>query len=179
MTMTRWRLWVAGALAFSRVAQAEAIHKCTGPDGIVYQNRPCAAGQQEQNIETMSRNAGARDRDAEARPRQGPRESTLELYQSRRDSSKASRSSQASRYAATPFGATSLFIGMTDTQVLNLPSWGRPTRISRSKGSEGWREQWVYSSSDEMSLLYFQNGRLVDREDAPAPTLQARAAPGD
>ena len=174
--MTRCWLWLAGALAFPTVAQAEEIHKCTGPDGIAYQNLPCAAGQQEQNIETMPKNARTRISDGGA-PRQGLQESMSERYPGRRDSSTASRSPQGSRYAATPFGATSLFIGMTDTQVLNLPSWGRPMRISRSRGSEGWREQWAYrNSSDEMSLLYFQNGRLVEREDAPAPTLQASAS---
>jgi hypothetical protein len=159
------------------LAQADQIHKCVGPDGIVYQSLPCAAGQREQNLETLPGNAQSRDADIGVRPRES-RESIPESYSNRRDSTADTR--QANRHAATPFAATTLFIGMTDTQVLNLPSWGRPARISRSKGSEGWREQWVYKkASDETSFLYFQNGRLVEREDAAAPTLQARAPTED
>jgi hypothetical protein len=84
------------------------------------------------------------------------------------------------RLAATPFFATRLLIGMTDTQVLNLPSWGRPARIIRSKAGHVWREQWIYrdrGTSDERTFLYFENARLVDQEDAPpSPSIQARAA---
>src|ERR1700694_2438810 len=79
---------------------------------------------------------------------------------------------------ATAYSATRLFIGMTDTQVLNLPSWGRPARIVRSKAGRLWREQWIYkdrSTGDERSFLYFENARLVDQEDAPTqPFVQAR-----
>jgi hypothetical protein len=179
MAMTRLWLWTAVALAIASVAHAEEIHKCTGPDGIVYQNLPCAAGQREQDMDAMTsiqRAASSRDTDASAPQGQGPRASSPALYSNRRDRT-AARPPQSGRYAGTPFAATTLFIGMTDTQVLNLPGWGRPARISRSKDSQGWREQWVYrNSSDQSSLLYFQNGRLVEREDAPLPTLEARAS---
>jgi hypothetical protein len=72
-----------------------------------------------------------------------------------------------------------LSIGMTDTQVLNLTRWGRPAHIVRSKAGRAWREQWIYKdrgSGDELSLLYFENARLIDQEDAPPPrSIQARA----
>jgi hypothetical protein len=81
--------------------------------------------------------------------------------------------------AATPFFATRLFIGITDTQVLNLPSWGRPTQIIRSKAGHVWREQWIYkdrSTGDERRFLYFENARLVFHEDVPPPSShQAQA----
>ena len=78
-------------------------------------------------------------------------------------------------YVGTPFAATTIFIGMTDTQVLNLPGWGRPTQIVRSKGSQGWREQWEYRKPrDESHRLYFENGRLAAQEDATAPLIEAR-----
>jgi hypothetical protein len=68
-----------------------------------------------------------------------------------------------------------LFIGMTDTQVLNLTAWGRPSQIKRAKAKEGWREQWIYKdAAEEWRLLYFENGRLVAREEAPVPSMQAR-----
>lgn len=177
--MPRYWPWLIGWLAATSVAHAESIHKCTGPDGIVYQNLPCAAGQREQNLDTMAsiqREASSRDSDASAPSRQAPRAASPALYSNRRDPTIA-RAPQSGRYTGTPFAATTLFIGMTDTQVLNLPGWGRPTQISRSKGTQGWREQWVYRNSiDQMSLLHFQNGRLVEREDAPLPTLEARAS---
>src|ERR1700693_2003442 len=79
----------------------------------------------------------------------------------------------------TAYSATRLFIGMTDTQVLNLPSWGRPARIIRNKAGHLWREQWIYrdrGTGDERTFLYFENARLVDQEDAPPPpSIQARA----
>ena len=175
--MIWYALGIAAAFVLTGHAQADQIHKCTGPDGIAYQSLPCAAGQQEQRLaSSIAINDQRRDTDVESRPRPAPQELQTRSVPNRRDTSAGARSQQANRYAGTPFAATTLFIGMTDTQVLNLPSWGRPMRISRSRGSEGWREQWVYrNSSDEMSLLYFQNGRLVESEDAPAPTLQARA----
>ena len=82
------------------------------------------------------------------------------------------------RLAATPFYATRLFIRMTDTQVLNLPSWGRPARIARSKAGRVWCEQWIYkdrTTGEKQRFLYFENARLVDQEDTPPlPSIQAR-----
>ena len=94
------------------------------------------------------------------------------------DNAKATQPMDA-RLAATPFFATRLFMGMTDTQVLNLQSWGRPAQITRSKAGHVWREQWTYkdrSTGEERRFLYFENARLVDQEDAPRPpSYQARA----
>ena len=96
----------------------------------------------------------------------------------RNEDAKATQPTDA-RLAATPFFATRLFIGMTDTQVLNLPSWGRPAQIIRSKAGHVWREQWIYkdrSTGDERRFLYFENARLVDHEDVPPPSShQAQA----
>ena len=64
---------------------------------------------------------------------------------------------------------------MTDTQVLNLSSWGRPIQIVRTKANPGWREEWLYKRFDAPRVLYFENGRLVGREDLPAPpAMEAR-----
>jgi len=175
--MMRFALWVAGVSVLAGFAQAEEIHKCTGPDGIIYQNLPCAAGQQEQRLpSSIALNEQRRDAiNAGNRSRQVPQELPAQTITSRHDMSTGPQSQRANRYAGTPFAATTLFIGMTDTQVLNLAGWGRPMRISRSKGRDGWSEQWVYrNSSDEMSLLYFRNGRLIEREEAAAPILEAR-----
>jgi hypothetical protein len=134
--------------------QDKSIYKCADSEGIGYRDTPCPT-QQEQTLITSARRVN---------------------WQS--DNAKATQPTDA-RFAAMPFLATQLFIGMTDTQVLNLPSWGRPAQIIRSKAGHAWREQWIYkdrSTGDERRFLYFENARLVDQEDAPPPpSFQARA----
>ena len=148
-----------GFLAFASLCEADNIHKCAGPEGLVYRDTPCASGQQEQPFTSGAKNESQRS-----------------------ESDVGQRSQQTSRqvansYGGTPLAATTLFIGMTDTQVLNLPSWGRPAQILRSKARPGWREEWVYKNrTDDWHLLYFENGRLAAREDVPAPTMEARAS---
>ena len=58
--------------------------------------------------------------------------------------------------------STSLALGMSDTEVLNMRGWGRPHKITRSKASQAWREEWIYSHrQDEQRLLQFENGKLA------------------
>jgi hypothetical protein len=135
--------------------QDKSIYKCADSEGIGYRDTPCPT-QQEQTLITSARRVN---------------------WQS--ENAKATQPTDA-RLAATPyFFATQLFIGMTDTQVLNLPSWGRPAQIIRSKAGHVWREQWIYqgrSTGDERRFLYFENARLVDQEHAPPPpSFQAQA----
>jgi hypothetical protein len=79
-----------------------------------------------------------------------------------------------------PLSARMLYVGMTDTEVLNLASCGRPMRITRSREMNLWREQWTYqdrSTGEDRRVLYFENGRLVAQEyAAPAPAMDARTA---
>ena len=142
------------ALSSFSYAQNKTIYKCADPEGIGYRDTPCPT-QQEQTLIASARRVNWQNENAKAIP---PTDARL---------------------AATPFFATRLFIGMTDTQVLNLPSWGRPAQIIRSKAGHVWREQWIYkdrSTGDERRFLYFENARLVDQEDAPPPpSYQARA----
>ena len=159
-------LCIAGLCVLVSLAQAEEIHKCAGQDGISYQNLPCPSGQQEQAFASNGRIPNLQEQAPSSATRI---ESAGPAY--------TFRSREANRYAGTPFAATTLFIGMTDTQVLNLPSWGRPTQILRTKARQGWREEWVYKNqTDEWHLLYFENGRLATREDVPRPTMEARAS---
>jgi hypothetical protein len=149
--------YVFGLLAFASLAHAQIIHRCASPEGVVYRDTPCTAGQQEQPISLGTKNESQRpDSNGGQRPRPMSRQS-------------------ASSYAGTPFAATTIFIGMTDTQVLNLPSWGRPAQILRSKARQGWREQWVYKRpGDEWHHLYFENGRLAAQEEVSPPLIEAR-----
>ena len=78
---------------------------------------------------------------------------------------------------ATPLVSTYLSLGMTDTQVLNLASWGRPARIVREKSGATWNERWIYvdrATGIERRALRFENALLVALDDA-APTAEMRA----
>ena len=73
---------------------------------------------------------------------------------------------EKARRAVLPLSAKVLAVGMTDTQVLNLPSCGPPARIARSREMGAWREEWTYparSSGNDERVLYFENGRLVKK----------------
>lgn len=78
---------------------------------------------------------------------------------------------------AKPLAATYISVGMTDTQVLNLASWGRPARIVRDKNGAVWSERWIYtdrSTGAERRALRFENARLVALDDA-SPTAEMHA----
>jgi hypothetical protein len=151
--------YVCGLLAFAGLSHAQIIHKCAGPEGLVYRDTPCVASQQEQPITSGTKNESQRF-DSNGSQRSRP----------------VSRQTENS-YAGTPFAATTIFIGMTDTQVLNLPSWGRPAQIRRSKTRQGWREEWVYKRpGDEWHHLYFENGRLAAQEEVSPPLIEARVS---
>lgn len=51
---------------------------------------------------------------------------------------------------------------MTDDEVLNLPGWGRPAAISRTRLPRQWREEWFYDASRAAGArqLLFVNGKL-------------------
>ncbi|MCM3318050.1 hypothetical protein M3603_15640 [Rummeliibacillus stabekisii] len=52
-------------------------------------------------------------------------------------------------------------IGMTDYEVLNESTWGKPKRINTTVTVDGKREQWVYSYD---KYLYFEDGYLVSMQ---------------
>lgn len=156
--MLRLLPYVFGLLAFANLSHAQIIHKCAGPEGVVYRDTPCNANQQDQLISLGTKNESQR-------------------FDSNFQRSRPMSRQTANSYAGTPFAATAIFIGMTDTQVLNLPSWGRPAEIRRSKARQAWREQWVYKRpGDEWHHLYFENGRLAAQEDVSPPLIEARVS---
>ena len=62
---------------------------------------------------------------------------------------------------------------MSDDEILNLPHWGRPDKITRSKAKHVWREEWVYASlQDGPKRLYFENAKLAAVQDEPAAAQQ-------
>jgi len=60
-------------------------------------------------------------------------------------------------------------VGMSDDEVLNLPGWGVPNRITRERKPREWREEWSYGSPvNGERRLHFVNATLVDIVDAPS-----------
>ncbi|HET7095839.1 MAG TPA: hypothetical protein VFJ68_00520 [Casimicrobiaceae bacterium] len=71
-----------------------------------------------------------------------------------------------------PWRQATICIGMTDDEVLNLPGWGRPAKIVRTRAPREWREQWFYDTRfASPRQLFFVNGTLatVEREFAETP----------
>ena len=113
-----------------------AVYKCTGEDGqTVYQDTRCVEGQSQ-----VALTASPREREQR-------------------------RGTEAVSEPAPPQGllpATAIEVGMSDTQVLNMRGWGRPQKITRKKGKDGWREEWTYlRRAEERSTLQFLNGTLT------------------
>jgi|SRR5579862_3714150 len=140
-------------------AEDKRIFKCTGSDGTLYSDNPCVAPQP----------ASMRALQAiEIKPSE-PIADT---------SSVASTGGDANwgRLSAAPLSSTRIFIGMTDTQVLNLVRYGKPARISRTRDGPTWHEWWTYIYADTglpREVLHFANGRLVEQEQPQPPTSTA------
>ena len=134
---------VLGLLAIGSPAMAQnGIYKCTTVDGaVVYQGSPCQAQQQQVTL---------------VAPR--PREAELPAGNAQLP------------LAQSAAAGNELLPGMSDTKVLNMRGWGRPTRIERSRGPDGWREEWTYVARDAGTtrLVSFVNGKVegVTTQDA-------------
>jgi hypothetical protein len=82
---------------------------------------------------------------------------------------------QPLRTVAGPWRRTTLTLGMSDDEVLNLPGWGRPNRITRARMPRTWHEEWTYGpSAAGERRLHFANARLVDIVDKPPPDQVAQ-----
>ncbi len=138
------------AVAWPIAGYAQAIHKCTAAEGTAYQSAPCGSGASD--IVIASR-AGER---ADSRPAATPPRRAPETRGGR------------------VFSRTSIALGMSDDEVLNLPTWGRPSAITRNRSNRIWHEEWLYRwRIGGTSRLLFANGRLTAVEtDAAEPETQ-------
>jgi len=126
------------AVGWPIAGDAQAIHKCTAPEGTAYQAAPCATGASDIVIAS-----GAGER-------AGPQQTAT-----------PARRAPETR-GRRVFWRTSIALGMSDDEVLNLPSWGRPSAITRSKFNRIWHEEWLYRwRIGGTSRLSFANGRLT------------------
>jgi hypothetical protein len=138
-------------IAYPVAGHAQAIHKCLAPDGVAYQSTPCASGAGDIVIARLDSVRVESGRRAEA-PAAPP---------ARREREASSANSKR------VFWRTSIAIGMSDDEVLNLPAWGRPSAITRSKANRVWHEEWIYRwRMGGTSRLSFANGRLTGVETA-------------
>ena len=142
-------------LGATNLAFAQNIYKCAGPEGLAYRDTPCPAEQQQQSVIVVPKNV---------------------TWQTDHLSRTGAQDLLSVR-PGLPLSGSRLALGMTDTQVLNLSSWGRPSQIVRTKANPGWREEWLYKRFEAPRVLYFENGRLVAREDLPPPpAMEARVS---
>ena len=146
-------LCAAAAAAWPALAQAD-IYKCTDGFTTIYQSKPCAPGQAQTVFSVASRAA--------------PSVSVV-----------PSTSPPAPRVAAIPpgrdvaFRRTTIALGVSDDEVLNMPGWGVPTRIERSRERRLYREEWRYATpSGDTRVLHFANSRLTGMDiERPMPQL--------
>jgi hypothetical protein len=71
----------------------------------------------------------------------------------------------AARAGGVAFKHRSLALGMSDDEVLNMPGWGVPSRIEKSREGRVYRESWMYDrGGGVVRWLYFANARLTGLE---------------
>ena len=125
-------------------ALAQDIYRCTSAGETVYQGTPCAVGE-----------------------RATPLVVTRTHVHSPSPRAQACVSRPGGR-ASLPFRRTILCLGMSDDEVLNLPKWGRPTSITRTKAHREWQESWEYRSpAGPARHLHFVNGKLTSIDAMP------------
>jgi len=128
-------------------AVASDIYKCVDGNAVSYQATPCVHGQIESRLLV-------------ARPQ-------VEVTPS------AGAAAPLQRRPG-PWRNVTLVLGMSDDEVLNLPAWGKPARIVRTRLPRGWREVWTYGQPlTGQGELHFVNARLAEIVE-PASTPIAR-----
>jgi Domain of unknown function (DUF4124) len=125
-------------------AIGQEVYRCTSHGETTYQDTRCASGQRETPLAV-----GAR------------------AHVPSISNAQPCTSTPGGR-ASLPFRRTVLCLGMSDDEVLNLPTWGRPTRITRTKANRVWQERWEYRSHFEPPRqLHFVNGKLANVDAEP------------
>jgi hypothetical protein len=152
-------------LSFGCSALAHAdVYKCTDHYGIVYQSMPCAPGQS-QTLLVSAKPAPPPAAQAVPAPPSSPR-------------APSPASVRAPYGREVVFRRTTIALGMSDDEVLNLPGWGVPNRIERSREPRLYRESWSYRlANGDTRWLRFTNARLTGIDVEPALDRYADLAP--
>lgn len=160
------------ALTLAAGANAQSIRKCVDHGVVGYQTMPCGVGQVDAGLVKLPDYADPPQHDGATAPAQdayGGTPAGEDVV------TPVPATSPPPSQAAFPF-RTSIALGMTDDQVLNIPQWGRPSRIARSGRHETWRETWTYDRNGETRQLAFVDGRLAAIDDRDAP-IQIASVP--
>jgi hypothetical protein len=155
------------ALTLAAGANAQSIRKCVDHGVVGYQTMPCGVGQLDAGLVKLPDYADPPQRDGATAPAQvayGGTPAGEDVV------TPVPATSPPPSQAAFPF-RTSIALGMTDDQVLNMPQWGRPTHIERTGRHRGWRETWTYTRPTELRTLTFVEGRLANI-DVDTPVTQ-------
>ena len=164
-----YRPWLLAPIAFALapLCDAQDIHKCFNGDEISYQSAPCAPGHVDAGLLRLPGYADPAQRDGATSPQSdttfGAPAGALQV---------APGPAAPDAQDAFPFRA-SIALGMTDDQVLNIPNWGRPTRIARSGNRQGFREVWTYGRGGARRQLAFTGGKLAAIGDAGSTSFTA------
>jgi len=146
--MARSILLCSFLLCVSALCSAGEVRKCATPTGIAYQDVPCAGVELPAGA-TLAAQAPVSMR-VNAPPSAGTRTPPGCDAIAQREPTH------------TPWRHAAICIGMTDDEVLNLPGWGRPASINRTRAAREWREEWFYDATRAAGArqLFFVNGKL-------------------
>ena len=154
----RRRVLHAGGLALAAVAVRAfgAVHKCPGPQGIVYQDRPCGAG------------AADRDGDlADAPLSVLPAPSPARTLERREPAVKPPRQERPRRREpprdGNPAERRHLRVGMSEGEVIARVG---PPDLTTGKGRRQARWTWmpVPGDPDTITVVLFDVGRAIEIE---------------
>jgi hypothetical protein len=145
--MVRAVLMYASLLLAPLVASAQEIHKCVSAEGTTYQGHPCDGRDATVSMPADNTSPTIRVSNGQATPECAPRSRTPPRL---------------------PWRQATICIGMTDDEVLNLPGWGRPDKIVRTREQRLWSENWTYDVRfAARRLLRFVNGKLAGVDTEP------------
>ncbi len=156
-------------MVLSPAASADDVYKCLTGSGVAYQAAPCGESQVQARLPRLPDYADPPERDGAS-----DRTAATGVAAPPAEAPPAEPIAAASQ-RGFPFRAT-IALGMTDDQVLNVPRWGRPGSIVRTRGHHRWHEVWIYARADGVRRLSFTNGRLTDMEMEAEPAEPTQVA---
>ncbi len=133
-------------LALAGAACAGTIYKCAGRGTVTYQSMPCGSDAAALRVARFG----------------GPADAVPPPILA------ADAPLASGRPKGGPWPKRGIALGMSDDEVLNMPAWGRPARIVRTRLARGWQEVWSYQDAwGAERQLVFTNARLADIVDVP------------
>lgn len=171
------RFALASGIGFCASAPALAgdIYKCATPTGTIsYQSAPCEGAELRKptavvNVVEAPAQTSTISNSARAPAAAGPA-----IVSASAPGGPDCNSRPREWWRRFPGRRASICIGMTDDEVLNLPGWGRPAKIQRTRAPREWREEWFYDArAAGTRQLWFVNGKLAAVEtELEGPSIE-------